>query len=565
MKIKHIRIQNYRSVKQLDLAPGDITALVGPNNAGKTNILAALNFLLGDRYPMITGLDDKDFYGKTRDNGLLVKVWFEQNADRIASAWFEYDATRQQGATRYRYENSPKDYNLTNDARRNFPLVYLDAARNFEAQFGSSRWSLFGQIVRQLDAHFREQVGSDIQDRVRGHLEQAQELLKTPLYQSFEKAVSEAFQDQVRLTTHAVTFDFRTFDPLNFYRSLYPVLFEDGQAKNPAEAGSGMRNLVVMALFRAYAKTFKGNALIAIEEPEIYLHPHAQRSLAVLFRELATQGAQLFYSTHSASFLTIEHFDQVAVVARCPDDDGDTCTRIRRLTAGDLLAKRRTLHVGLPMTINSMRERLRNACGVEHAEAFFARAVLLVEGPTEQAALPVYAAAMGVDFDALGVSIVSAGGKAGLDALHQLYEGLGFPVFLLFDNDIGGDAKDIPVNKVLTRLVGLTENERPAPVVAARHAILQPDFEGTVRVEVEKVQAGLYDTLKAEASAEFGAKAGKPIQARYVARKLTDRAIFPPTIKAVVEAVQAMVVPKAPAPPETQRAELLDLDDEIPF
>ena len=135
-----------------------------------------------------------------------------------------------------------------------------------------------------------------------------------------------------------MTFDFRTFDPLNFYRSLYPVLFEDGQAKNPAEAGSGMRNLVVMALFRAYAKTFKGNALIAIEEPEIYLHPHAQRSLAVLFRELTTQGSQLFYSTHSASFLAIEHFDQVAVVERRRDDDGDTSTRIRRLTAGDLLA-----------------------------------------------------------------------------------------------------------------------------------------------------------------------------------------------------------------------------------
>ena len=539
--------------------------MVGPNNAGKTNILAALNFLLGDRYPMITGLDDKDFYGKTRENGLLIRVWFERNEKRIDSAWFEYDSARQQGSTRYRYENSSKDYNLTNDARRDFPLVYLDAARNFDAQFSSSRWSLFGQIIRRLDAHFREQVGDDIQDQVKGHLEKAQELLKTPLYRSFEHAVGEAFQDQVRLTTHAVTFDFRTFDPLNFYRSLYPVLFEDGQAKNPAEAGSGMRNLVVMALFRAYAKTFKGNALIAIEEPEIYLHPHAQRSLAVLFRELAAQGSQLFYSTHSASFLAIEHFDQVAVVERRRDRDGDISTRIRRLTAGDLLAKRQALHTGLPMTINSIRERLRNACGVEHAEAFFARAVLLVEGETEQAALPVYAVALGMDFDALGVSVVSAGGKAGLDALHQLYDGLGLPVFLLFDNDVGGDAKDIPLNKILTRLVGVTESERPAPVVAARHAIFQPDFEGTIRVEVEKVRAGLYDALKAEASAEFGAKAGKPIQARYIARKLTDRAIFPPTVTAVVEAVRAMLAPQVTAEPKAKGSGLSGPDDGILF
>ena len=48
---------------------------------------------------------------------------------------------------------------LSNDVRKNFSLVYIDSVRNFEAQFGSSRWSLFGQIVRQLDAYFREQVG----------------------------------------------------------------------------------------------------------------------------------------------------------------------------------------------------------------------------------------------------------------------------------------------------------------------------------------------------------------------------------------------------------------------
>lgn len=565
MKIRHLQIRNYRSIKQLDLAPGAITALVGPNNAGKTNILAAVNFLLGDRFPMIQGLDDKDFYGKTRDEGLLVRAWFEPNEQRIDSAWFEYDPAAQEGRSRYETTMGGRPSYLSNDIRRHFPLVYLDAGRSFETQFGNSRWSLFGQIVRQLDAHFRGQVDGDIQEQVKGHLEKAQELLKTDLYRSFERAVGDAFQDQVRMTTHAVTFDFRTFDPLNFYRSLYPVLFEDGQIKNPAEAGSGMRNLVVMALFRAYAQTFRGNALIAIEEPEIYLHPHAQRSLAVLFRELAAQGAQILCSTHSASFLAVEHFDQVAVVERRPDGAGDMCTHVCRMTADDLLAKRQALHPGLSLTIGSMRERLRNTCGIEHAEAFFARAVLLVEGPTEQAALPIYAAAIGIDFDALGVSVVSAGGKAGLDALYHLYAGLGFPVFLLFDNDGGGDVRDIRLNKVLTRLVGLAEEERPAPVVAGRHAILQPDFEGTVRAEVELVQPGLYDSLKVEAATEFGAGAGKPIQARYIARKLTERAIFPPTIKAVVEALPAMLTLNSPVPGMEGNDVIDDLDDDLPF
>lgn len=565
MKIRHLQIKNYRSIKRLDLAPGDITALVGPNNAGKTNILAALNFLLGDRFPTIQGLDDKDFYGKARNEGLLIRAWFAPNEQRIDSASFEYDPAAQEGRSRYETIMGGRPSYLSNDIRRHFPLVYLDAGRSFETQFGSSRWSLFGQIVRQLDAHFRDQVSSDVQEQVKAHLEQAQTLLKTDLYRSFEQAVRDAFQAQVRLTTHSVTFDFRTFDPLNFYRSLYPVLFEDSQPKNPAEAGSGMRNLIVMALFRAYAKTFRGNALIAIEEPEIYLHPHAQRSLAVLFRELAAQGAQLLYSTHSANFLAVEHFDQVAVVERRADSEGDTCTHIRRMTAEDLLVKRQALHPGLPLTISSVRERLRNTCGIEHAEAFFARAVLLVEGPTEQAALPIYAAALGIDFDALGVSVVSAGGKAGLDALHHLYAGLGFLVYLLFDNDVGGDARDIRLNSALTRLMGLAGEERPTPIVGVRHAILQPDFEGTVRAEADRLQPGLYDSLKAEASAEFGANAGKPIQARYIARKLTERAIFPQTIKAVIEALSAMLTPSASASGPEGNGLADDLDDNLPF
>jgi hypothetical protein len=52
---------------------------------------------LGDRFPMIQGLDDMDFYGKTRENGLLVKVWFSPNSERISSVWFEYDPDQREG------------------------------------------------------------------------------------------------------------------------------------------------------------------------------------------------------------------------------------------------------------------------------------------------------------------------------------------------------------------------------------------------------------------------------------------------------------------------------------
>lgn len=51
MTIRRLQIYKYRSIKNLDVVLGDITAFVGANNAGKTNILSALNLLLGSRYP----------------------------------------------------------------------------------------------------------------------------------------------------------------------------------------------------------------------------------------------------------------------------------------------------------------------------------------------------------------------------------------------------------------------------------------------------------------------------------------------------------------------------------
>ncbi len=134
-------------------------------------------------------------------------------------------------------------------------------------------------------------------------LDQAHGLFKTDLYTTFESAMREAFAAQLRTSRYDVQFQFRTIDETNLYRSLYPTLIERGAAKSPGEAGSGVRNLLVLALFYAFAHAFKGGAVVGIEEPELFLHPHAQRSLMGQFESLVAEGNQLFISTHSATFL----------------------------------------------------------------------------------------------------------------------------------------------------------------------------------------------------------------------------------------------------------------------
>ena len=78
MKVRRVRIQNYRSVKDADFYPSDLCALIGGNNCGKSNVLKAINLVLGERWPGVRSVEDKDFHGYSEDCEIAVTIWFDQ-------------------------------------------------------------------------------------------------------------------------------------------------------------------------------------------------------------------------------------------------------------------------------------------------------------------------------------------------------------------------------------------------------------------------------------------------------------------------------------------------------
>src|SRR6266568_5876077 len=69
MKLTQIRIQNFRSCRDVTLQIGDMHALVGANNAGKSAVLRALDFLFN---PSTKALNDESFWNK--DTTLEIRV-----------------------------------------------------------------------------------------------------------------------------------------------------------------------------------------------------------------------------------------------------------------------------------------------------------------------------------------------------------------------------------------------------------------------------------------------------------------------------------------------------------
>ena len=71
MRIKSIRVENFRSVKSQTLACDDLTALVGPNGAGKSTFLRALLVFQGKQK-----LSVEDFYNRDTGEDVEIAVTF---------------------------------------------------------------------------------------------------------------------------------------------------------------------------------------------------------------------------------------------------------------------------------------------------------------------------------------------------------------------------------------------------------------------------------------------------------------------------------------------------------
>jgi putative ATP-dependent endonuclease of OLD family len=184
MKIARISIENFRSIRSAEIYPTDVCALVGENNAGKTNILRALDFLLGETWPSRRSLDVSDYYHGDTESSIYIEVEFEDNPDDISRVWCEIP-WEERTTTRMEYA-SGKTYPLSNAIRERCALVYLDAGRSLEYHLDQSRWTLFGRITRRLNENFRDNFADEKNEELERLFKQAHEVLRTELYADFE-------------------------------------------------------------------------------------------------------------------------------------------------------------------------------------------------------------------------------------------------------------------------------------------------------------------------------------------------------------------------------------------
>ena len=429
MRVEKLYIKNFRSIEELDIELQPLCAFIGPNNAGKSNILDALNHILGERWPTTPGaFSDRDFrdhdttlpieikaifdgllnddYNNPRIHGFVLKV---NDPDDVE--FYPIDDQEER-----LYYSGGRPLRISNDMREQIPLLNIGIDRRAESQLRPTRWTFWGKINEELNRRFGED-----KDKVADFIKKTGEavhLLQIPELQRAEQILLESIREQTALSDLSLKFGLT--DPVEYYKNLRPYLknIKGGPEFDPEEMGMGTQSALVVALVDVYRQIVRESAILLIQEPELYLHPHACRHFYSLLKELSKSGVQVIFTTHSPAFLDIADYQSIYLVHK-----EEEVTKVFEGSEAGISEEDRTKMI---TRFDSMA-----------SEVFFAKAVLLVEGPEDRIACSRAFQLHALDVDKEGVSITCCGGKPGIPLMAKILTSLKIPTCVFCDRDPG--------------------------------------------------------------------------------------------------------------------------------
>jgi putative ATP-dependent endonuclease of OLD family len=420
MQIVQLRIRNFRCIRHADILPSQHNVLLGPNNCGKTTVLEALNLLLNPETTTRTfAVDENDFCdreylpheqreegatpaagGDPHDRQVYVEAVLAGLSDEDESmfhdvlvpwrpderrvieatdegqdpfeggavpairvffeAWYDPEEDDFECATCFlRREGVHRDEcrRFTREHKRQVGFLIYRDFRALTRPITLEPGMLFSRLLQSQEvspAHF-EEVLSSIQGCLAAMADEEDFRSLLAAYQ----AEIERFLALSHFDTGKLSFDLsdRSRRQLKEVAQLYA---NDSLPLPIQKLGAGTRSLAILAILTLIMRR-RGRGILALEEPETFLFPHAQRRVIDECLSLATQT---FVTTHSPFVLERMPVEAVGRIERSSDG---TVRWVPLSTA-------RLQHVNL------YTRRLRSS----HAEALVGRGVIVVEGDSDR-------------------------------------------------------------------------------------------------------------------------------------------------------------------------------------
>lgn len=513
MKIKSIKIHNFRSIKDAEFDLDNYNVLVGANNSGKTSTLTALRILYEDikfdenrDFPKFETEDheswieikylltDYEFKNlkeeyKNPNNTLIVRKYFKSK-ERVKS---------NQG-TIYAYENGELSTNLFYGAKnisqaKLGSLIYIpDVTKteetlkltgpsplrdilNFviEKVIGTSEsFKSLNDAFEEFNSGFREEESKD------GFS-----------LENFRKKINENLKEW----NVEFKLDINPVQPKDIIKNLISYRYTDKVLNKDMDVklyGQGLQRHLIYTLIRlsvqyteekVYEK--KGFSpeftLILFEEPEAFLHPTQQEYLNSSLRSLSSEeGQQVIVSTHSPIFVC-RNIEEISSIIRLKKDDGVTkCFQVSEEIRKDMLRENNELvrllkeKLDDPSVNKSTESRIKKLLGdtddemrmeedairyslwidFERCSSFFANIVLICEGATEKTFIDYLIKNEWEDLREKRIYVLDAMGKFNIHRYMNLFKELGIHHSILADKD-----KNNGVHEIINEFIMQNKNK----------------------------------------------------------------------------------------------------------
>lgn len=406
--LSEITIRNFKSIPNETFELSDFTPLVGYNNAGKSNILVAIKWLLRK-----TSLSETDFNDTTQPvemegeiSGISTTILGQLpiNQQTSISPFLISDSlfikriqlTPNAGVANIRLlVKDPVNIGTANEWKANptgldqaiqalFPdPIHIGAMENSEEDVSKSKntttiGKLLAEIIGPIQASYSTQVQTAL-DGIK-ELLGADGTSRATELNAFDTAVNskvESFFPGVSIKVHVPTPELKEVfskGTIKVFENLNP------NGKDVSALGHGAQRSIQMALVRHLADIKRAtggatsNTILLIDEPELYLHPQAIEVLRDALKTLSTQGYQVIFSTHSPFMITSKDVENTILIRK-----NDTAGTHKRNSLRTAIATVASAHPSQLAIIFS----LSNSSNI-----LFAEKVILAEGKTENRLLP---------------------------------------------------------------------------------------------------------------------------------------------------------------------------------
>lgn len=400
--IEELTVQNFKSCKDMSVSMTPFTPMVGYNNAGKSNILEAVEWLLKDKLLSSEYYNNKTesiviegiISGVTEDvlqrlneqhqeplrpyilnDQVRIKRSQPANASKKSEIKLEIYNFASQG-----YQNNPRG--IWNAIKAMFPEpIKIGAMENAGDDAAKAKTtSTIGKLLKELCNSLTDNHATV----VNRHLNAISRRMGADGNRRIDELsnIDESINDKIENLFPGISlklhFNVPNFDEI-FNAGTVKVYEHDYEGRDISNYGHGAQRAVQMALIQHLAEIKQDadtptTTLLLIDEPELYLHPFAIEQVREALHLLSNHGYQIIFSTHSAQMITQDRAQYTLLIRKNPEQGTHTRRRLR--DALSAVAPDTASQAGHLFSLS------------QSTQILFSNRVILTEGKTELRLLP---------------------------------------------------------------------------------------------------------------------------------------------------------------------------------